>query len=190
MQQYKAYPKQAIVAVMNRRLRGDDQAATPAPTSTPSLLDFTKWPQYWEQGAKELEKTGVGKVITAPIRLPESLVTSTEQTVAAVPGIVANVSKVIPILAVGAVLIGGGFLWYKFSKRKNVSMSGEGKRMIIKVEPVDGGFVSVASDGNLPFEGRVHPTIDAAMRDLNAAYNNKTWRGVRRGATKYSIMIS
>ena len=118
MQRYKAYPKRAIVAVMNRRLRGDDQVATTTPISTPSFFDFTKWPQYWETGAKELEKTGVGKVITAPIRLPESLVSATEKTVAAVPGIVSNISKVIPILAVGAVLFGGGFLWYKFSKGK------------------------------------------------------------------------
>lgn len=88
------------------------------PAKAPAWWDITKWPQWWETGAKELEKTAPGKVITAPIRLPEAVISATKKTVEQVPGIVGNVKKVIPILAVGAVVIGGVIMFDKFSKSK------------------------------------------------------------------------
>jgi hypothetical protein len=119
MPQYKAFNKRAIEAVMrSRRLHGDGSAQSFTPAKAPAWWDVTKWPQWWETGAKELEKTGIGKVVTAPIRVPEAVFSATKKTVEQIPGIIGNVKKVIPIIAVGAVLIGGVILWSKFAKKK------------------------------------------------------------------------
>jgi hypothetical protein len=123
---YKAFNKKAIDAVMRHRdkLLGAEPAKTFTPEKKAAWWDITKWPQWWETGAKELEKTAPGRIITAPIRLPEAVISASKKTVEQIPGIVGNVGKVIPIIAVGAVLIGGGILWSKFSKGKKVTMSG------------------------------------------------------------------
>jgi hypothetical protein len=108
MATYQAYPKQAIKRAMRRReLAG----------SVPSLFNVSKWPQWWETGAKELEKTTPGKIITAPIRLPEAVITATKKTVEQVPGVVKSASNALPIIAVGCVLLGAGYLIYTMKKK-------------------------------------------------------------------------
>lgn len=124
---YKAFNKRAIEAVMKRRasMLGAEQV-TPGgftPTKQPAWWDVTKWGSWWETGAKELEKTAPGKLITAPIRIPEAVISATKKTVEEIPGIVGNVKKVIPIIAVGAVVVGGVILWSKFSKGKKGAAS-------------------------------------------------------------------
>lgn len=51
----------------------------------------------------------------------------------------------------------------------------------------DEGYVCRADNGDLPFEGRIHATIEDAMDDLNAAYDNTTWQGRQIGSTTYEI---
>lgn len=68
-------------------------------------------------------------------------------------------------------------------------MSAQGKRLTIIIEPKDDGYVCVAANGELPFEGRVHETKEAAMDDLNAAYNNNTWHGTQHTDIAYSIEV-
>ena len=75
------------------------------------------------------------------------------------------------------------------SETKGVLMSATGKRLTIIVEPKDDGFVCVAANGDLPFEGRIHPTKEAAMNDLDAAYDNVTWHGTRHTDIAYSIEV-
>jgi hypothetical protein len=87
----------------------------------PSFWDVSKWPEWWEKGAKELEKTSPGKLITAPIRLPEAILTATTKTVQEVPGTVRKVANTLPILAISAAVIGGGYLAYKFKKEGKFS---------------------------------------------------------------------
>jgi hypothetical protein len=120
MPQYKAYNKRAIDAVMKHRgkMLGAEQAGGFTPTKQPAWWDVTKWGQWWETGAKEVEKSAPGKLLTAPIRLPGALVSATTKTIEQIPNIVGNVGKVIPIIAVGAVVVGGIILWSKFSKGK------------------------------------------------------------------------
>lgn len=116
--QYKAYPKQALIAAMRRRqlLSGD------IPVKGPSIFDFSKWPQWWEAGAKELEKTSPGKLITAPVRLPEAIVSSTTKTIKETPGILKTVSYSVPLVAVAAGIVGISYLVYRYKKEKNVSI--------------------------------------------------------------------
>lgn len=68
-------------------------------------------------------------------------------------------------------------------------MSSTGKRLAIIVEAKDDGWVCVAANGELPFEGRVHETKEDAMDDLDAAYNNNTWHGIRHTDIAYSIEV-
>jgi hypothetical protein len=104
MRNYRLYPKQAIIAAMRRRGRiaGDS-----------SFWDITQWPKWWSSGAKELDQSAIGKLVTAPIELPEAVLSSTAKTVQEVPGVVRNVSKAIPIIAVTAGILGVAFLVYK-----------------------------------------------------------------------------
>jgi len=55
------------------------------------------------------------------------------------------------------------------------------KTLIIKVlRDVDkGGWVCIATNGDQPFGGRIHPSIEDAIADLEAAYGNDTWHGHR-----------
>lgn len=131
MRQYREYPKQAIIAAMRRRRGGFRLSGAPAPASGafvpskgPSIFDISKWPQWWEAGAKELEKTAPGKIVTAPIRIPAAVVESTEKTVKEVPGTVRTVSRSIPIIAVAAVLIGGGYIAYKTGVFEKIKQKG------------------------------------------------------------------
>ncbi len=105
---YKAYPKRAIIGM----ICGDKLGAGK------NVFEM------WEAGAKEIEKTSPGKIITAPIRLPAALVSASEKTVEQVPSIVKTVSRTIPVMAVAAVLIGAGYLVYKIKFEKgNVKKS-------------------------------------------------------------------
>jgi hypothetical protein len=124
MPQYKAYNKRAIEAVMKYRegLHGNGTAQSFTPTKQPAWWDVTKWGQWWETGAKEVEKSAPGKLLTAPIRLPAAVISATTKTIEKIPGIVGNVGKVIPIIAVGAVVVGGVILWSKFSKGKKIAV--------------------------------------------------------------------
>jgi hypothetical protein len=113
MKKYMAYPKSAVLSY----LRGDAVAPF-VPTKAPSLLDFPKWFDWWEAGAKQVEKTAPGKILTAPIRLPEAIVTSTKATIEEVPGAVKTITSAVPIMAIAAVVLGTGYLVYKFKKQK------------------------------------------------------------------------
>jgi hypothetical protein len=62
--------------------------------------------ELWDMGAKELEKTVLGKLITAPVRVPSAVINATEKTVAQAPKIAGSVPLVLIILAVGI----GGYL--------------------------------------------------------------------------------
>lgn len=117
----KPYNKQAIIAIMKRR-----ELLSGAATKGPNIFDVTKWPQWWEAGAKELEKTSPGRLITAPIRLPEAILTSSTKTVQEVPKVVNVVSRSIPLILVVAGVGGAGYLAYKtglFKKLKNLKSS-------------------------------------------------------------------
>jgi hypothetical protein len=113
----KPYNKQAIIAVMKRR-----ELLTGEATKAPSILDVTKWPQWWEEGAKELEKTSPGRLITAPVRLPEAVITSTTKTVKEIPGTVHNISRAIPFLIILAGVGGAGYFAYKTGLLKKLSI--------------------------------------------------------------------
>jgi len=84
-----------------------------------SLIDL------WETGAKELEQSDLGKLITSPVRILEN-VASSVQSVAKAPGaIVSDLTKYLPwivgILAVGV----GGYLI--FAGRKGVKLTPMGR---------------------------------------------------------------
>jgi len=113
---YRPYNKQALIAVMKYRNAQRFLGAE----KKPSILDISKWPQWWESGAQELEKSAPGRVLTAPIRLPEAVLTSATKTVQQVPGIVRTVTKSIPLILVAAVVLGGGYLALKYSKGKKL----------------------------------------------------------------------
>jgi hypothetical protein len=72
--------------------------------------------ELWEEGAKELEKTAPGKLITAPIRLPEAVFTSATETVKQAPKLAKTLPWVLIILAVGV----GGYL--VFAGRKGTKL--------------------------------------------------------------------
>jgi hypothetical protein len=107
----KPYNKQAIIAVMKNR---DELLG--AATKKPSIFEFSKWPQWWESGAKELEKTAPGRIVTAPVRLPEAVLTSTTKTVQEVPSIVRSVSNVVPFVALAAGGLGIAYVVYSMKK--------------------------------------------------------------------------
>jgi hypothetical protein len=73
--------------------------------------------ELWEEGAKELEKTAPGRLITSPIRLPGAVVSSAEKVVSTLPSIVKTVPWVLLILAIGA----GGYLI--FAGRKGTKLT-------------------------------------------------------------------
>jgi len=64
--------------------------------------------------------------------------------------------------------------------------------MYITVEPKfegrpEEGYVCRADNDDLPFEGRVHATVEDAMGDLDAAYDNASWNGRRISTITYVI---
>jgi hypothetical protein len=72
--------------------------------------------ELWEEGAKELEKTGIGKVITAPVRLPEAVFTATKETVAQAP----KIAKTLPVILI--ILAAGAAAYLVFAGRKGVKI--------------------------------------------------------------------
>src|SRR4030043_678170 len=114
----KPYNKKAIIAVMKRR-----ELLTGEATKAPSILDFSKWPQWWESGARELEKTSPGRLITAPVRLPEALVTSTTKTVQEVPSVIKTVTNTLPIILIIAGIGGAGYFAYKAGMFKKINVN-------------------------------------------------------------------
>lgn len=126
--QYKAYPKQAIISVMKGRR--DLLGAVIAPPKAPSFWNVFKWGDWWTKGAEELEKSAPGKLLTAPIRIPEALVTSTKKTVEMIPETLKTVTKAIPIMAVSVAVIGAAFIIYKFTKGKKYA-SASSEKMVL-----------------------------------------------------------
>ena len=57
--------------------------------------------EMWESGAKELEKTAIGRLITAPIRIGDKVVTATGKTIDVIPKAANTVPLVLMILAGG-----------------------------------------------------------------------------------------
>ena len=115
---YKPYNKRALSFAINRRdsLGAETVVSPPAKKSTVSFWDISKWPERWESGAKELEKSSPGKLITAPIRLPEAVLSATMDTVKEVPKVVKSVSNVVPFVALAASLAGIGYIVYMVKK--------------------------------------------------------------------------
>lgn len=111
MRRYKSYCKRGALAsvVANNEIAGNDKI---------SFWDISKWPGWWESGAAELEKSAPGRIITAPVRLPATVLTATQKTVEQVPGVVKNAGRAIPIIAIAAALFGTGYLVYKFKLYK------------------------------------------------------------------------
>ena len=68
---------------------------------TYSGFDITKIGEYWQEGANILDQSAIGKLITAPVDLLNTAVTSTEQTVANVPKIANTLPWILLILAGG-----------------------------------------------------------------------------------------
>lgn len=108
--EYKAYNKQVLGAVVSSF----------KPSPAPSFWDITQWGRRWESGAADLEKSTPGKIVTAPVRLTEAVLTSAKKTVEQAPDILKTVTKTLPILAVGAVAVGGAILFFKFAGKKTV----------------------------------------------------------------------
>lgn len=96
------------------------------PVKNPSFWDVTQWPERWEKGAKILEKSDVGKIVTAPVRITAAVTGATKKTVEETPDILKNLSRSIPIIAITALVIGGGFFAYKaglFNKKEIQKLS-------------------------------------------------------------------
>lgn len=116
---YRPYNKRAFC---NRFLSGT-MVKTANIQKTPSFWNVSKWPEWWEAGAKELEKTAPGQIITAPVRLPAAVLTSAEKTVKEVPGTVSRLSKTLPFLAIAGIVIGGGYYANKAGFFKKIRKS-------------------------------------------------------------------
>ena len=102
---YKAYNKRAIEQAMSGVALGFDP-----------LKPF----QWWDIGAKELEKTTMGKAVTAPIRIPEAVLSSGVQTIKQVPVAAKTISSAIPLIAISAAIIGTAVIVYKLNKSKSI----------------------------------------------------------------------
>jgi hypothetical protein len=113
---YIAVPKRQYLA----RLHG---YALAADAKQPGFLSWL-WqnkadlPAKWQAGATDLDKTAVGKIITAPIELPSKILTATGQTVEQVPGIVGSLKSVVPIAAAVAGIAAIGFIYFKVKSRQ------------------------------------------------------------------------
>jgi hypothetical protein len=88
-------------------------------------FDIMKPFQWWDTGAKELEKTTLGKAVTAPIRIPEVVVSSGVKTVKEVPVTVKKVSNFVPLLLISAAIVGTAVIVYKFNIGKRRISQGE-----------------------------------------------------------------
>lgn len=47
----------------------------------------------------------------------------------------------------------------------------------IRIKKQENGYICIDKNGDCPFEGRVHASKIEAMRDLQHAYFNDTWKG-------------
>jgi hypothetical protein len=102
MRQYRPYNKRAIVKVMESNALG---------------FDIMKPFDWWDTGAKELEKTTLGKAVTSPIRIPQAVVSSGVKTVKEVPVTVKKISNIIPLFLISAAIVGTAVIVYKFNIR-------------------------------------------------------------------------
>lgn len=76
---------------------------------------------YWETGARELEKTGVGKVVTAPVRIAQTTAESVQKLIKDVPDVAIKTTKTIPFILI---LLAAGVTGYM------VFMGKKGKRIV------------------------------------------------------------
>jgi hypothetical protein len=58
----------------------------------------------------------------------------------------------------------------------------------IKKTETESGYIVEATNGDRPFEGRIHATRANAARDIEAAYNSHVW-DLRKSSRGYSIKI-
>jgi hypothetical protein len=79
---------------------------------------------YWTTGAKELEKSAPGQLVTAPIRVPAAVVTTarkaleaTGKTVETVPG----AAKTLPVVFI--ILAGGVAAYLVFAGKKGTKLT-------------------------------------------------------------------
>lgn len=107
---FVAVPKKYVLAAMRQKQLQGDKA--------PSFWDVTQWPRRWEEGAKILEKSAPGKIVTAPVRIIEAATGATTGILKEAPKVLNRASWTLPILGVAAVVIGSGYLVYKFKKDK------------------------------------------------------------------------
>lgn len=49
-------------------------------------------------------------------------------------------------------------------------------RMRINIKKLGDGYVCIATNGDLPFEGRKHESVADAINDLRMAYGGNTWK--------------
>jgi len=78
----------------------------------------------WETGAQQIEKSGIGKIVTAPVRIAESVigagekaVTGAGEAVGAAPGII----KALPVILI--ILAGGVAAYLLFAGRKGTKLT-------------------------------------------------------------------
>ena len=113
---YIAVPKREYLA----RLHGYALAADAVQPGFFSWLWKNKadLPNKWQAGANELDKSAIGKIITAPIELPSTILTAMGKTAEAVPGIANSLKSVVPIAAAVAGVAAVGFIWFKIKARQ------------------------------------------------------------------------
>jgi hypothetical protein len=95
----------------------------PAQQKPPSFWDVSKWPEWWEKGAADLEKSAPGKIITSPVRIIEAATGATTGILKEAPKVVNRASWTIPIIGIAAAIAGAGYLAYKFKKNKPEKLS-------------------------------------------------------------------
>jgi LPXTG-motif cell wall-anchored protein len=108
--QYVKVPKKELVAVLRHHALSG--------TKAPNFWDVSQWPKWWNSGAADLEKSDIGKIVTAPVRLPAAVFSATKKTVDEVPGLAKTAVTALPIIGIAAALLGAGYLVYKFKKNK------------------------------------------------------------------------
>lgn len=63
------------------------------------------------------------------------------------------------------------------------------KKLIIRAVKTNGGYIAIADNDDMPYEGRLHPSAIDAYRDLALSYPaNSTWAG-KKISTGYEIVI-
>jgi hypothetical protein len=86
-------------------------------------FDFSKIGQYWDAGAKDLEKTAIGKIVTSPVRIIEAATGSTTKALTSVGKVAEKapaIAGTVPLLLI--VLAGGIAAYLVFAGKKGVKL--------------------------------------------------------------------